>query len=118
MRGGTAVQEQLDQGPRKRVQRVPYELAVRLVGERALAAECPNRRTLDYAWRPIGVPPERLCWLLIRQRTTKPGPKTDSPVIDTVRMIADRTKQGGVDWDYLTQTVDRLWRDIRRAKSR
>ena len=108
-----------DTQPRKRVQRVPYALAVQLVGERALAAECPNRRTLDYTWRPVGVPPERLCWLLIRQRTAK-ATKTDHdpPVIDTVRMIADRTNRTGVDWDYLTQTVDRLWRDIKRAKSR
>ena len=107
-------------GPEERAPRVPYNEAADLVGAAAIAAACPSQTRLDYDWIKAGVPAEKMCGILLQ--AIKAGrlglPAPDPPVIDTVRMIADRTKQGGVDWDYLAQTVDRLWRDIRRAKSR
>jgi hypothetical protein len=105
--------------PVGRVQRVPYKEAEDLVGEKALAAVASDK-TRRYDWGPHGVPPERLCGLLIRAiyagRLTAPEP--DTALIQLLRDIAKRSGEKGPAWELVTQALNLAWRDLKRGGSR
>ena len=105
--------------PAGRVQRVPYKEAVDLVGEKAIAS-VGSEHTRRHDWQERGVPPERLCGLLIR--AVYAGrlalARHDSETIERVREIARRTGEKGDAWRYLAKSIDMTWRDLRRAGPR
>lgn len=105
-----------------RVRRVPYETARQLVGESILRKGCPDERTFRYNWQTVGVPPEKLCWMLIdrlRAKTaTAPVAPADSEIIEQVRSIAARTEEQGPLWDTLRGVVEMTHRQVRRAGPR